>query len=191
MKHTLPEKSTTKLPKKYWFSLILMWIVCIYIMVNFKQVNISTIRTMHILTFSAFCTFLLLHWLTFYFVNHVLEEVNLIVFHTVVFYIILIFIPIISIQFFGFGDFYLFPILSEYRNLLRQTAKNIQEYFILLFIYLAFYTTFFILFKKNQAHIPPKELFTKFIIFWGEMFAIVFPIIGIYTFNTKYYNFYW
>ena len=29
MKHTLPEKSTTKLPKKYWFTLILMWIVCI------------------------------------------------------------------------------------------------------------------------------------------------------------------
>ena len=191
MKHTLPEKSTTKLPKKYWFTLILMWIVCIYIMNNLKQVNISTIHTMHILTFSAFCSFLLLHWLTFYFVNHFLEEVNLIVFHTVVFYIILIFIPIISIQFFGFGDFYLFPILPEYRNFLRQTAGNIHEYFILLFIYLAFYTTFFILFKKIKHINTPKELFTKFIIFWCEMFAITFPIIGIYTFNTQYYNFYW
>ena len=119
MKPVLPEKSTTKLPKRYWFSLILMWIVCIYIMNNLKQVNISTIYTMHILTFSAFCSFLLLHWLTFYFVNHFLEEVNLIVFHTVAFYIILIFIPIISIQFFGFGDFYLFPILPESRNFLR------------------------------------------------------------------------
>ena len=186
MKPVLPEKSTTKLPKRYWFSLILMWIVCIYIMNNLKQVNISTIYTMHILTFSAFCSFLLLHWLTFYFVNHFLEEVNLIVFHTVAFYIILI-----SIQFFGFGDFYLFPILPEYRNFLRQTAGNIHEYFILLFIYLAFYTTFFILLKKIKHINTPKELFTKFIIFWGEMFAIVFPIIGIYTFNTKYYNFYW
>ena len=61
MKPVLPEKSTTKLPKRYWFSLILMWIVCIYIMNNLKQVNISTIYTMHILTFSAFCSFLLLN----------------------------------------------------------------------------------------------------------------------------------
>ena len=69
MKHTLPEKSTTKLPKRYWFTLIFMLFVTILLGIYVYTPTPPRAEDNIILLISAtlFTTFVFLYWLLMFF----------------------------------------------------------------------------------------------------------------------------
>ncbi len=167
-----------------------MWVVSVY----FTSIqNVEYIHTAKVYgyIFLFFCIFLSLYWLIIYSINRYLEKVNLIKFHTVAFYIVLILIPIYGIQIFGLGDYYLYKRFPDYTNFLNNAAVTLSGYFTLLLMYLTLNTTYLI-FKNRLDNIRgTMTSFTRFIMWWGEMFIIALPMWGVYIFYLRYYGFYW
>lgn len=160
MKHTLPEKSTTKLPKKYWFTLILMWIVCI--LASILLIGNSYAGGQYvdfIKSFSIFALFLIM----FYFFQKFLDKINLIKIYTTLFYstlFLFIFtaythIPNIPLPY-GEG-------INAYKYMVS-TGNFIFGYYLFLFIFLTLNTTYLIIKKSCNIfkHKSPFLLITLF-----------------------------
>ena len=184
MKHTLPEKSTTKLPKKYWFTLILMWIVCI--LASILLIGNSYAGGQYvdfIKSFSIFALFLIM----FYFFQKFLDKINLIKIYTTLFYstlFLFIFtaythIPNIPLPY-GEG-------INAYKYMVS-TGNFIFGYYLFLFIFLTLNATYLII-KKKLQHIQTQiPFFTHYIIFLYLMIITYLPVIA--TYIIKYFVFF-
>ena len=183
MKHTLPEKSTTKLPKRYWFILIFMCFIAIlqllhlsayvYIKVNdFDKRDVVTL----LLSIILFAAFVFLYALLIRSFNNYRQKLNIIKIHIITFYMILVSLLIYVYKQFELApDLFPLAISAKYREAFLMAGDTGMNYFILISIFIIF-STFYLIFGKKtkniQISMPPL---TQFIIYWGIAFIINFP----------------
>lgn len=119
MKPVLPEKNTTKLPKRYWFTLIFMLFVTILLGIYVYTPTPPRAEDNIILLISAtlFTTFVFLYWLLICFFNNYQQKLNIIKIHIITFYMILVSLLIYVYKQFELApDFFPFAISAKYRE---------------------------------------------------------------------------
>lgn len=184
MKPELSEKNTPKLPKKYWFTLILMWVVAI--LVSVLLIGNSYAGGQYIDFIKAFPLFLLF-LIIFCLFQKFLKKTNLIKIYTIVFYFTLclfIFtiythIPNIPLPY-GEG-------INAYKYMIS-TGNLIFGYYLFLFIFLPLNTTYLIFKKKLQYIQTQIPFFTRFAISFYLMVISYLPVIAAYV--IQYFNFF-
>ena len=178
MKPVLPEKNTTKLPKRYWFTLIFMLFITILLGIYVYTPTSPRAEDNIILLISAtlFTTFVFLYWLLICFFNNYQQKLNIIKIHIITFYMILVSLLIYVYKQFELApDFFPFAISAKYREAFLMAGDTGMNYFILISTFIIF-STFYLIFGKKakniQISMPPL---TQFIIYWGIAFIINFP----------------
>ena len=93
MKPVLPEKNTTKLPKRYWFTLIFMLFITILSGIYVYTPTPPRAEDNIILLISAtlFTAFVFLYWLLIRSFNNYRQKLNIIKIHIITFYMTLMF----------------------------------------------------------------------------------------------------
>lgn len=178
MKPVLPEKSTTKLPKRYWFTLIFMLFVTILLGIYVYTPTPPRAEDNIILLISAtlFTTFVFLYWLLICFFNNYQQKLNIIKIHIITFYMILMFFLLHLYKLLELAPgFAPFAVPKKYYIAFLIIGTSSINYFSLISLYISFSTFYLIWGKKTkniQISMPPL---TQFIIYWGIAFIINFP----------------
>ena len=181
MKPVLPEKSTTKLPKRYWFTLIFMLFVTILLGIYVYTPTPPRAEDNIILLISAtlFTTFVFLYWLLICFFNNYQQKLNIIkspfgdniiIYMTLMFFLLHIY-KLAELA----KDFAPIAAPKKYYIAYLIIGTFCMNYFILISIFIIF-STFYLIFGKKakniQISMPPL---TQFIIYWGIALIINFP----------------
>lgn len=184
MKPELLEKNKVKLPKKYWFTLIFMWVVAIS--VSILLIGNSYTGGQYIDFIEAFWLFMFF-LILFYFFQKFLKKINLIKIYTIVFYFSLFLfifttythVPNIPLPY-GEG-------INAYKYMIS-TGNLIFGYYLFLFIFLTLNTTYLIFKKKLQNLQTQIPFFTHFAISFYLMIITYLPVITAYI--IKYFDFF-
>lgn len=183
MKPVLPEKNTTKLPKRYWFILIFMCFIAIlqllhlsayvYIKVNdFDKRDVVTL----LLSIILLAAFVFLYALLIRSFNNYRQKLNIIKIHIITFYMILMFFLLHLYKLLELAPgFAPFAVPKKYYIAFLIIGTSSINYFSLISLYISFSTFYLIWGKKTkniQISMPPL---TQFIIYWGIAFIINFP----------------
>lgn len=178
MKPVLPEKNTTKLPKRYWFTLIFMLFITTLSGIYVYTPTPPRAEDNIILLISAtlFTTFVFLYWLLICFFNNYQQKLNIIKIHIITFYMILMFFLLHIYKLLELApDFAPFAVPKKYYITFLIIGTFCMNYFILISIFIIF-STFYLIFGKKakniQISMPPL---TQFIIYWGIALIINFP----------------
>ena len=178
MKTALPEKSTTKLPKRYWFTLIFMLFITtlsgIYVYTPTPPRAEDNITLL--ISATLFAAFMFLYWLLICFYNNYRQKLNIIKIHIITFYMILMFFFLHIYTLLELApDFVPIAAPKKYYIAFLIIGTSCMNYFILISTFIIF-STFYLIFGKKakniQISMPPL---TQFIIYWGIALIINFP----------------
>lgn len=178
MKPVLPEKSTTKLPKRYWFTLIFMLFITILSGIYVYTPTPPRAEDNIILLISAtlFTAFVFLYWLLIRSFNNYRQKLNIIKIHIITFYMTLMFFLLHLYKLLELAPgFAPFAVPKKYYIAFLIIGTSSINYFSLISLYISFSTFYLIWGKKTkniQISMPPL---TQFIIYWGIAFIINFP----------------
>ena len=178
MKTALPEKSTTKLPKRYWFTLIFMLFITtlsgIYVYTPTPPRAEDNITLL--ISATLFAAFMFLYWLLICFYNNYRQKLNIIKIHIITFYMTLMFFLLHLYKLLELAPgFAPFAVPKKYYIAFLIIGTSSINYFSLISLYISFSTFYLIWGKKTkniQISMPPL---TQFIIYWGIAFIINFP----------------
>ena len=178
MKPVLPEKNTTKLPKRYWFTLIFMLFITILSGIYVYTPTPPRAEDNIILLISAtlFTAFVFLYWLLIRSFNNYRQKLNIIKIHIITFYMTLMFFLLHLYKLLELAPgFAPFAVPKKYYIAFLIIGTSSINYFSLISLYISFSTFYLIWGKKTkniQISMPPL---TQFIIYWGIAFIINFP----------------
>ncbi|OLA80578.1 MAG: hypothetical protein BHW58_07180 [Azospirillum sp. 51_20] len=178
MKPVLPEKNTTKLPKRYWFTLIFMLFITILSGIYVYTPTPPRAEDNIILLISAtlFTAFVFLYWLLIRSFNNYRQKLNIIKIHIITFYMTLMFFLLHIYKLAELAkDFAPIAAPKKYYIAYLIIGTFCMNYFILISTFIIF-STFYLIFGKKakniQISMPPL---TQFIIYWGIALIINFP----------------